>query len=188
MTTNRIGRIVVGSLTAGLVFALTLVVGPFAGAQEHVITGTVLLAFASSWALLATLSILGTSQPQRWAFVLAAFLGLAGAGLLAFAPSGSTIDALGWVWPPHLLALLAGTIVPAVDGVCAERFRRWLSNDPRVDRTPREYGARPVDRCRRTSASPELRGIRWPHRHPRIGPWRDCRLLGMDLGRSRTRH
>ena len=31
--------------------------GPVAGAQEHVITGTVLLAFASSWALLATLSM-----------------------------------------------------------------------------------------------------------------------------------
>ena len=31
------------------------------------ITGTVLLAFAASWALLATLSMLWTEQPQRWA-------------------------------------------------------------------------------------------------------------------------
>jgi pimeloyl-ACP methyl ester carboxylesterase len=125
MTTNRIGRIVVGSLTAGLVFALTLVVGPFAGAQEHVITGTVLLAFASSWALLATLSILWTRQPQRWAFVLAGFMGLAGAGLLAFAPSGSTIDALGWVWPPLLLVLLAGTTV-RVHRDLRSRTRYWV--------------------------------------------------------------
>ena len=60
MTTHHIGRIVVGCLTAGLVVALALVLGPVAGAQEHVITGTVLLAFASSWALLATLSMLWT--------------------------------------------------------------------------------------------------------------------------------
>ena len=75
MTTHHIGRIVVGCLTAGLVVALALVVGPVAGAQEHVITGTVLLAFASSWALLATLSILWTTQPQRWAAMPAGFMG-----------------------------------------------------------------------------------------------------------------
>jgi len=111
MTTHHIGRIVIGCLTAGLVLALALVVGPVAGAQEHVITGTVLLAFASSWALLATLSILWTEQPQRWAAVPAGFMALAGAGLLVFAPNGAVIDALGWVWPPLLLALLAGTVV-----------------------------------------------------------------------------
>ena len=112
MTTHHIGRIVTGCLTAGLVVALALVVGPVAGAQEHVITGTVLLAFASSWALLATLSIVWTEQPQRWAFTPAGFMALAGAALLAFAPSGSVIDVLGWVWPPLLLALI-------VDGQCA---------------------------------------------------------------------
>src|SRR3954468_18403004 len=103
MTTNKIGHIVIGSLTTGIVFALTLVVGPLAGAPEHMITGTALLAFASSWALLATLSILWTTQPQRWAFTLAGFLGLAGAGLLVFAPNGSTMNSLGFIWPPLLL-------------------------------------------------------------------------------------
>ena len=53
MTTHHIGRIVVGCLAAGLVAALGLVAGPVSGEQEHVITGAVLLAFASSWALLA---------------------------------------------------------------------------------------------------------------------------------------
>jgi len=65
MTTSQIGRIVFRCLPPGLVVALALVVGPIAGAHEHVITGTVLLTFASSWALLATLSILRTKQPQR---------------------------------------------------------------------------------------------------------------------------
>ena len=66
---GHIGRIVAGSLIAGLVAAIALVVGPFAGAQEHVITGSVLLAFAAAWATLAVLSERWTDQPQRWAFV-----------------------------------------------------------------------------------------------------------------------
>ena len=97
MATRHIGLIVTGCLTGGLVAALALVVGPVAGAQEHVITGTVLLMFSSSWALLATLSMLRTEQPERWAFALASFMALAGAALLVVAPSGVVIDALGWV-------------------------------------------------------------------------------------------
>jgi pimeloyl-ACP methyl ester carboxylesterase len=111
MNTHQIGRIVVGCLTAGFVVALGLILGPLAGAQEHVITGTVLVAFASSWALLGTLSTLWTDQPQRWAAMPAGFMGSAGAGLLAFAPSGPVIDALGWIWPPVFLVLLGGTVV-----------------------------------------------------------------------------
>ena len=103
-----IGRIVTGCLVGGLVVALALVIGPVAGAQEHVITGTILLTFAASWALLGTFSMLRTAQPQRWAFALAGFMALAGVALLVLAPSGLVIDALGWVWPPLFLALLAG--------------------------------------------------------------------------------
>jgi len=111
MTTHPIGRIVTGCLTAGLVTALALVVGPVAGAQEHVITGTVLLTFAASWALLATLSTLRTEQPQRWAALPAGFMALAGAGLIAFAPNGTIIGRLGWAWPPLLLVLIAMTVI-----------------------------------------------------------------------------
>jgi pimeloyl-ACP methyl ester carboxylesterase len=125
MTTHHIGRIVVGCLAAGLVVALGLVLGPAAGAEEHVTTGTVLLAFASSWALLATLSIVSTEQPQRWAAMPAGFMGLAGAGLLAFAPNGTVIDTLGWVWPPLLLVLIAGTVV-RVNRDLHSRTRSWI--------------------------------------------------------------
>lgn len=125
MTTHRIGRIVVGCLVGGLVVALGLVLGPVAGAQEHVITGTVLLAFAASWGLLAALSIRRARQPQRWAAMPAGFMGLAGAGLLAFAPSGSVIDALGWVWAPLLLMLLARTVV-GVHRDLHSRTRSWV--------------------------------------------------------------
>lgn len=105
LTKPRVGPIVAASLAAGFVVAALLVVGPFAGAPEHAITGVTLLAFASSWGVLAGLTIRSTDQPQRWAIAPAATLGLVGAGLLVFAPSGGAMDALGWVWPPALFAL-----------------------------------------------------------------------------------
>ena len=125
MNTRDIGRIVAGCLAAGLVAALGLVLGPFGGAQEHVITGTVLLALASSWALLATVSLLWSDQPQRWALLPATFMGVAGAGLLVFAPSGRVIDLLGWVWPSALLIVIAGTAVRARRNLHS-RTRSWV--------------------------------------------------------------
>src|SRR5438034_5167208 len=107
MTTYSIARIVVGCLAAGLVCALALVVGPVAGAQEHVITGTILLTFAASWALLATLSILWTDQPQRWAAVPAAFMALPRAGLIELAANAAAIDMLGLLAPALSVAPLA---------------------------------------------------------------------------------
>src|SRR5688572_1980923 len=125
MPTHQIGRIVIGSLAAGHAVAVALVVGPVAGAQEHVITGTVLLASGASWAMIATLSALWTEQPQRWAFALASFMALAGAALLVFAPSGVVIDALGWVWPPLFLALVVRTVVRVHRGLHS-RTRSWV--------------------------------------------------------------
>jgi pimeloyl-ACP methyl ester carboxylesterase len=125
MATQHIGRIVSVSLVGGLVVALALLLGPVAGAQEHVITGTVLLTFAASWALLAMLSTLWTAQPQRWAAAIAGFMACAGAALLTLEPSGIGIDALGWIWPPLFLALLAGTVI-RVRRDLRSRSRAWV--------------------------------------------------------------
>jgi pimeloyl-ACP methyl ester carboxylesterase len=117
--------IVAGSLLAGLVAAFTLVVGPFAGGGEAVITGAILLGFAVGWALLAVLSVRFTDHPQRWAAVPTAAMALTGAALVALAPGAATLTALGWIWPPLLLALVLWTIVHAR----RERFGRvqpWL--------------------------------------------------------------
>lgn len=122
---RHIGRIVTRCLIGGVVVAQALVLGPVAGAQENVITGTVLLTFAASWTLLATLSMRWTDQPQRWAFAPGSFMALAGAGLLLFAPSGIVIDAFGRVWPPVFLTLLAGTIV-RVRRDLHSRSRFWI--------------------------------------------------------------
>jgi pimeloyl-ACP methyl ester carboxylesterase len=100
-----IGRIIAGSLATGLLGALVSIFVVFAGAAEHVITGSALLAFAFGWAMLAVLSARLTSQPQRWALVLAALMAVTGLGLLVLAPGNGALAAAGWVWPPALLVL-----------------------------------------------------------------------------------
>ena len=84
--TGPIARIVAGSVLLGLVGALFLSLVVFAGASEHVITGSALLAFAAGWTALAVLSTRMTNQPQRWAVVPAASMGVVGAALLLFSP------------------------------------------------------------------------------------------------------
>ncbi len=121
---GRVGRVVAASLVAGLVTAIALVGVVFAGRQEHVITGAVMLAFALGWGVLAVCSR-WTEQPQRWAAVPAAFMGLVGAGLLTFAPGADTIEALGWAWPPLLLALVVWMTIHARRQL-RSLTRRWL--------------------------------------------------------------
>jgi pimeloyl-ACP methyl ester carboxylesterase len=105
--------IIAASLLVGAVAALVLVVVVFAGAREHVITGTALLGFSLGWGLLALWSGRRTSQPQRWALVPAAFLGLSGAALLLLAPTDRAMALLGWLWPPALLALAVWMVIQA---------------------------------------------------------------------------
>src|SRR5262245_60598542 len=119
---GHIGRIVAGSVIGGLIGAVALVVGPLAGAPEHIVTGSVLLVFAIAWAMLAVLSGRWTEQPQRWAFVPAVFMALAGASILAFAPTGNQ---LGWVWPPVVAGLAVWMTVRARNAL-RSRTRVWL--------------------------------------------------------------
>ena len=117
---GHIGLIVAATMLGGLVVAVAAVAGPFAGAEEHVIAGTVLLAFACSWALLAFLTTRWTHQPQRWAAVPATAMAAAAATMLLLAPTGNE---LGWVWPPAILALVAWMVM---------RSRRDLHSRARV--------------------------------------------------------
>jgi pimeloyl-ACP methyl ester carboxylesterase len=117
-------RIVLGSLVTGIVGAAALTLGVFAGAPEHVITGSALLAFAASWAMLAFLSTRFTNQPQRWAVVPSAAMAAAGLGLIAIAPGTAGLTDAGWVWPPVLFAIAVWMGVQ-VRRVLAGRVR-WL--------------------------------------------------------------
>jgi hypothetical protein len=120
---GRIGLVVAGSLTAGLVAAVVLVAAPFIAAEENVLTGVVLLGFAFGWALLAVLSIRFTDQPQRWAAAPAAFMALLGLALLS--RSAAVHDLLSWVWPPALVGLVVWMFLQARRQL-RSRSARWL--------------------------------------------------------------
>jgi pimeloyl-ACP methyl ester carboxylesterase len=122
---RRSAMVVASSLLAGLVAAIALVVGPFASGRESVITGAILVGFAAGWALLAVLSVRLTDRPQRWAAVPAAAMAIAGAGLIVLAPGAAALTALGWIWPPLLLALVVWMIVQARRRP-ASRVQPWL--------------------------------------------------------------
>ncbi len=117
-----IGRVVAECLISGLVAAIAIVAGPFAGAKEHIITGSVLVTFAFAWAMLAMLSERRTNQPQRWAIAPATFMAMTGVGILIFAPTGNQ---LGWVWPPVVVTLTIWMIVHARRALHS-RTREWL--------------------------------------------------------------
>lgn len=122
--THKIGRVVAGSLIAGLVLAIVLVGVVVAGSTEHVISGAVLVAFGVGWALLATLSIRWTDQPQRWA-VLPAAVFIAAGMLLIVWPGSVKSAALEWAWPPVLLGLVAWMVTRARKSL-RTRTRVWL--------------------------------------------------------------
>ena len=122
---GRIGLVVAAALLSGAASALVLTLGVFAGAEEHLITGSALLAFAASWAMLAVLSARYTDQPQRWALLPAGYLAVLGAGMLALAPGDAALATAGWVWPAGLLAL-TGWIVLRSRRSLRSWSRRWL--------------------------------------------------------------
>jgi len=105
------------------VVALLLVAAPIFAAEESAITAAVLLGLATGWALLATLSVALTDQPQRWAWAPAIFMGVGALLLIAF---GSSVHAvLDWVWPPVMLALVVWMTVQARRHL-RKRSSRWL--------------------------------------------------------------
>lgn len=105
ITRRPAGRSIVGSVLAGAVTALLLALVVFPGGTEARITGSLLLGFGFGWALMATLTVRRTRQPQRWAVVPAVAMGATGLALVAFNPGNSALTTLNWVWPPLMVAL-----------------------------------------------------------------------------------
>jgi pimeloyl-ACP methyl ester carboxylesterase len=105
------GRSIVASVLAGAVAALVLALVVFPGGTEATITGALLLGFGFGWALLATLTVRRTREPQRWAVVPAVAMATTGTALLVLTPGDQTLTALNWVWPPLMLALTGWLVV-----------------------------------------------------------------------------
>ena len=101
---------------------LALVVFP--GGTEATITGALLLGFGFGWALMATLTVRRTRQPQRWAVVPAVAMGATGTALVIFTPGNQTLTALNWVWPPLMVALAVWMFVQMRRSVTGKA--RWV--------------------------------------------------------------
>jgi pimeloyl-ACP methyl ester carboxylesterase len=116
---------IAGSQIAGLALAILLVTGPVAGGSEATITGSVMVALGLGWGLLAILSTRFTDQPQRWAVVPAASMGLVGLGLVVAQPSTEVIGILSWIWPVALVALVVFMVMNARASL-RSHLRRWV--------------------------------------------------------------
>lgn len=124
MAAHRLGRIVAACVIGGLVAGpASVLAGPVAGATENVVTATLLLAFASSWAMLAAISEVRINQPQRWSAMLAAFMAVAGVAVLLAGANDNVLTATGWIWPPLFFAILA---------MVASQVRRQLRSRTRI--------------------------------------------------------
>ena len=119
---RRLGCVIAATLATGLMTGVLLVFAPFIPACEARATGALLCGLALGWALLTVLSVRFTDQPQRWAAVPAAFIGLGGLTLIVFGSSAQQV--LSWVWPPAVLAVTVWMVVQA--------HRQTISAGPRV--------------------------------------------------------
>lgn len=118
-----IGWVVVSALAGGLLAAVLLAAAPFIPSTEAGITGAVLCGLALGWVALGMLSARFTTQPQRWAWVLAGVMGVSGVLLVAF--DASVLEPLSWVWPPVMLVLAVLGFVRARRDL-HHPSRRWL--------------------------------------------------------------
>src|SRR3954449_2780231 len=122
---SHIGRVVAGSLAAGLAAALILPFLPVGTVDVDFATAMVLFGFAFGWTLLAVLSTRFTDQPQRWAVAPAVGMALSGV-LLLVAPDASA-GVLRWVWPPAVLVLAVWVWIRAKRELHS-RTRVWALN------------------------------------------------------------
>ncbi|HEY0000290.1 MAG TPA: alpha/beta hydrolase [Actinoplanes sp.] len=104
-STGLMGRITFASMATGPVGALGLLIGVVPNVPEARVIGAVLLAFATSWAMLAFLTTRTTTRPQRWAYIPAAVMAIAGILLSAVNPGEPTMTRLAWVWAPAMVVL-----------------------------------------------------------------------------------
>ncbi len=122
---GHIGLIVLGSIVAGLVLGLVLVLGVFGGSEEATITGAALISLGAGMLILFLLAGRRTDQPQPWALAPAIILGALGFALLIIRPGDRLLGWMGWIWP-ILLVLLVVWSVRGARRSLHNWSRRWL--------------------------------------------------------------
>ena len=199
---GHIGLIVLGSIVAGLVLGLVLVLGVFGGSEEATITGAALIALGAGMLILFLLAGRSTDQPQPWALAPAIALGGLGFALLIIRPGDRVLglDGLDLADSPRAPGGLVGArraplasqlveALAALSGACRARTRRPRRRirDGRrgVDQQPC-----PLDRAhlprRWTPSLPELRW-RWLSNRGALQRTRRANAeLGLGAERSRS--
>jgi pimeloyl-ACP methyl ester carboxylesterase len=119
-----VARIVGGSVVAGFVAAAILLIVVFPGATEATITGSLLVAFSSGWAVMGWATTRFTTQPLRWTRVPAVAMAATGIALIVFTPQDAAIRNLSWIWPVPTVALAGYIWVHARRTV--PRRGRWM--------------------------------------------------------------
>jgi pimeloyl-ACP methyl ester carboxylesterase len=122
---GRIGLIVLGSIVAGLVLGLVLVLGVFGGSEEAKITGAALISLGAGMLMLFLLAGRRTDQPQPWALAPAIALGALGFALLIITPGDRLLGWMGWIWPTLLVLLVVWSVRGARRSL-HDWSRRWL--------------------------------------------------------------
>ena len=122
---GHIGLIVLGSIVAGLVLGLVLVLGVFGGSDEATITGAALISLGAGMLILFLLAGRRTDQPQPWALVPAIAVGALGLALLIIRPGDRLLGWTGWIWP-ILIVLLVVWSVRGARRSLRNWSRRWL--------------------------------------------------------------
>jgi pimeloyl-ACP methyl ester carboxylesterase len=109
---TRIPLIVFGSIAAGSLLGLELVLVVFAAASEGRITGSALVALGAGFAALARASRV-TVQPQGWALAPGVATIAVGLAVLVLDPDSRLLGLAGWVWPVLVLALVGWSYTSA---------------------------------------------------------------------------
>jgi pimeloyl-ACP methyl ester carboxylesterase len=111
-SSKRIGIVVFGSIAAGVLLGLLLVLVVFAGDSESRITGSALVALGAGFVLLAAASR-STPQAQPWALAPGVATIAPGLALVVLDPGDHALGLMGWAWPVLLLALVCRSFASA---------------------------------------------------------------------------
>lgn len=111
-STRRIPLVVFGSIAAGFLLGLVLVLVVFAGASEGRIVGSALVGLGVGFAALAVASRL-TVQRQAWALPPGVATVAVGLAVLALDPGARLLGLASWIWPVLVLVLVGWSFTNA---------------------------------------------------------------------------
>lgn len=109
---RRVGLAVFGSIAAGLVLGLFLVLVVFAGGSESRITGAALVALGTGFVTL-TVTSRRAALPQPWALPPGVASIVTGLALVGLEPGDRALRLAGWIWPVGIVVVVGWSVAGA---------------------------------------------------------------------------